>query len=64
MENDVVMPRRLASRRRMRTQVEWKVDTHMARAAPPISAATRSAISRAALLVNVMARISDGATRS
>ena len=43
--------------RRMRTQVEWNVDTHMLRARGPTSATTRSRISAAALLVNVMARI-------
>ena len=31
------MPRRGASRRRMRTQAEWKVDTHIARARGPTS---------------------------
>ena len=39
----------------MRTQVEWNVDTHMDLARGPISCATRSRISAAALLVNVMA---------
>ena len=46
----------------MRTQAEWNVITHMDRACGPTSAATRAAISPAALLVNVMARISCGAT--
>ncbi len=36
--------------------------THMARARRPTSAATRDAISLAALLVKVMARISPGRT--
>ncbi len=43
--------------RRIRTQVEWNVETHMVRARGPTSWATRSRISAAALLVNVMARI-------
>ncbi len=47
----------------MRTQAEWNVITHIARARrPPTRAATRAAISPAALLVNVIARISPGAT--
>ena len=56
------MPRCAASRRRMRTQAEWKVDTHIALARPPTSAATRSFISPAALLVKVIARIAPGCT--
>ena len=40
--------------------MEWKVDTHIAFARRPTSAATRSRISAAALLVNVMARICPG----
>ena len=44
---------------------EWNVETHMRRATPPTSAATRSFISAAALLVNVIARIENGdASRS
>ena len=46
--------------RRMRTQIEWKVATHIRSACGPTSAATRSRISAAALLVNVMARICPG----
>ena len=46
----------------MRTQAEWKVITHIERDRGPTSAATRAAISPAALLVKVMARISCGAT--
>src|SRR5580704_10478107 len=46
----------------MRTQAEWKVITHMDLAWGPTSAATRPAISPAALLVNVIARISFGDT--
>jgi hypothetical protein len=41
---------------------EWKVITHIARARPPTTAATRSRISAAALLVNVIARTSPGCT--
>ncbi len=44
----------------MRAQAEWKVITHIARARPPTRPSTRSRISCAALLVNVMARISLG----
>jgi hypothetical protein len=41
----------------MRTHMEWNVLTHMDRARGPMRAATRSFISPAALLVNVIARI-------
>src|SRR4051794_19860241 len=44
----------------MRAQAEWKVITHMARVARPTRNSTRSRISCAALLVNVIARISFG----
>ena len=44
----------------MRAHAEWKVITHIARARPPTRPSTRSRISCAALLVNVMARISLG----
>ena len=56
-----VKPSRSASARRMRTHMLWKVDTHMPRERGPTSAPRRSRISAAALLVNVMARISHGA---
>ena len=52
----------MASRRRIRTHAEWKVITHIDRACGPTSAATRAAISPAALLVNVIARIWCGET--
>ena len=55
-------PMRSASRRSMRTHAEWNVDTHMRWATGPTRVATRSFISAAALLVNVMARISKGDT--
>src|ERR1700730_9887171 len=46
----------------MRTHAEWNVITHIARARrPPTRAATRAAISPAALFVKVIARISPGA---
>ena len=48
-----------ASRRRMRTQAEWNVLTHILRATGPTRPATRSRISSAALLVKVMARMRD-----
>src|SRR5713101_7049431 len=62
MVNDDLYPSRLASRRRMRTQAEWKVEIHMRCATGPTSATTRCRISSAALLVKVMARISNGET--
>ena len=40
----------------------WNVDTHMPRQRGPTRPARRSRISAAALFVNVMARISQGAT--
>jgi hypothetical protein len=46
--------------RRIRTQAEWNVETHMIRARPPTSDATRSRISAAALLVKVIARMEPG----
>ena len=52
----------LPSLRRIRTHIEWNVDTHMVRARGPTSRATRSFISPAALLVKVIARISYGDT--
>ena len=57
-----MQPSFFASARRMRTHIEWNVDTHMARARGPTSAATRSFISPAALLVKVIARTSPGCT--
>ncbi len=44
----------------MRAQAEWKVITHISRETPPTSCSTRSRISVAALLVKVIARISEG----
>ncbi len=52
-----------ASRRRIRTQAEWKVETHIARAAGPTRSTTRSRISAAALFVNVMASTWEARTR-
>ena len=46
----------------MRTQAEWKVLTHIFFATGPTRRATRSRISSAALLVNVMARMRIGST--
>ena len=49
----------------MRTQAEWKVETHIFSATGPDQRApTRCFISSAALLVKVMARISNGETPS
>src|SRR5215468_5512088 len=53
-------PKSSACRRSTRTPMAWKVPSHMPSAAPPIRAATRSSISRAALLVKVTARICEG----
>ena len=50
------------SRRRMRAQQAWNVEIHASSPASPVSCFTRSAISRAALLVNVMARIFHAGT--
>src|SRR5829696_1681342 len=44
----------------MRAHAEWKVMTHIARVRRPTSCSTGSRISAAALLVNVIARISPG----
>src|SRR6185503_10899414 len=52
-----------ACRRRIRTQVPWNVPSHTRRSAPaPRRDAARSFISRAALFVNVKARIPSGAS--
>ena len=54
-------PTSSAWRRRSFTQIEWKVPSQgIPSTAPPTSAATRSFISRAALLVKVTDRISFG----
>src|SRR5579872_5049639 len=51
------------SRRSTRTQNEWKVEmTGLAMLNPPTSFSTRSPISAAALLVNVIARMDSGIT--
>src|SRR5919109_2708270 len=47
----------------MRTQAEWKVDTHIALTTGPTRWRRRSCISLAALLVKVIARIAVGGTR-
>ena len=46
----------------MRTQAAWKVQTHMPPARSPTRPSIRSRISRAALLVKVMARICQAIT--
>jgi hypothetical protein len=48
------------SRRRIRTHDEWNVETHINFARGPTRSTTRSRISAAALLVNVIARIDPG----
>ena len=53
-------PELSASRRRMRAHAEWNVDTHMRWATGPTSPPTRSFISPAALLVNVIASSWNG----
>ena len=60
MENDDRKPIRVASARRMRAQAAWNVITHMPVAWRPSRPLTRSAISLAALLVKVIARIVEG----
>ena len=52
------------SRRRMRTQAEWKVEAHTSSASGPSILARRSFSSPAALLVKVMARMVQGAAGS
>src|SRR5919201_1119039 len=47
----------------MRTQAEWKVDTHIALTTGPTRWRRRSCISLAALLVKVMASTAVGGTR-
>ncbi len=63
MVNDERIPSTGASRRRMRAHAEWNVDTHIRCATGPTSSATRSFISLAALLVNVIASSPNGDTR-
>ena len=53
-----------ASRRRMRTQAEWKVQAQISFALSPSIRSSRSFSSPAALLVKVMARMRQGATGS
>ena len=48
--------------RNIRAHAAWNVMTHIARTRRPTRSSARSRISAAALFVNVMARISDGAT--
>src|SRR3990172_5817608 len=62
MVNADLYPSTAASRRRIRTQAEWNVDTHIPRETPPTKRATRSFISLAALLVKVMASTEYGDT--
>ena len=63
MVNEDGSPRCSCSRRRMRTHAEWNVRIHIPLAMRlPMSPSTRSAISCAALLVNVIARIAYGLT--
>ena len=56
------MLNRPISARRIRTQAEWKVETHISLARLPTRSITRRRISAAALLVKVMARIEPGWT--
>ena len=53
-----------ASRRRIRTQAEWKVQAQISFALSPSIRSSRSFSSPAALLVKVMARMRQGATGS
>ena len=56
-------PIRSTNLRRIRTHIEWKVETHIRSPEPgPSNPSIRSRISRAALFVNVMAKILDGYT--
>ena len=60
MVNVDFIPSWAASARRIRTHIEWNVDTHIQPDRRPTRSATRSFISRAALFVKVIARISPG----
>ena len=62
MEKLVEYPNASICLRKMRTQEEWKVLTQMLSAPKPTSLSTRSRISPAALLVNVMAMMFHGLT--
>ena len=63
MVNVDFSPMLAASLRSSRTAEEWNVEIHIRWAVGPISPATRSRISAAALFVKVMARISCGRAR-
>ena len=62
MENVRAMLNRPISDRRMRTQAEWNVDTHISLARLPTRSITRPRISAAALLVKVSAATWRGST--
>ena len=62
MEKLFEMPNLSMSARRIRTQAEWNVETHISFARLPTRSTTRWRISAAALFVNVMARTEPGWT--
>ena len=64
MVKDLLYPRRSMSRRRMRTQAEWKVLAQMSFASGPSIRSSRSFSSPAALLVKVMAMMDQGTALS
>ena len=64
MVKELVKPSRSMSRRRMRTQAEWKVEAQMSLAAGPSIRSSRSFSSPAALLVKVMAMMDQGTAGS
>ena len=57
-------PRRSASRRRIRTQAEWKVEAQTSLPAGPSIFSSLDLSSSAALFVNVMARMRHGGVGS
>ncbi len=64
MVKELVKPSRSMSRRRMRTQAEWKVEAQMSLADGPSIRSSRSFSSPAALLVKVMAMMDQGTAGS
>ena len=64
MVKELVKPSRSMSRRRMRTQAEWKVEAQMSLAEGPSRFSSRAFSSPAALLVKVMAMMDQGTAGS
>ena len=64
MVKDLSKPSRSMSRRRIRTQAEWKVEAQMSLASGPSIFSSRPFSSPAALLVKVMAMMDQGTAGS